>query len=308
MPQDARPRHGSLTGAIILIAIGTVLLIANIRPDFDPWPIFVRYWPLILIFIGLGKVFDSYMASRNSEAGGRRWISGSAIAMVTLAILFVLAVHVGRTGNIHHHETQAVEQQGAKTVSASFEMPAGRLTLTGGAAQLLNADFDYTENEDRPNVEYSVSGNHGQLNVTQKEEHAHFAHTHNDWDLRVADGVPLDLSIKMGAGQSDLRLQGVDVTNLEVNIGAGEMNLDLTGPRKSNLEGTIHGGVGSATVRLPKDVGVQVYASGGIGAIDTGGLRHDGGAYVNSAYEKAPVTVRLTIEGGIGHISLEEQP
>jgi len=33
----------------------------------------------------------------------------------------------------------------------------------------------------------------------------------------------------------------------------------------------------------------------------------DDGQYVNAAYGKAPNTIRLTVEGGIGHIRLEQE-
>jgi predicted membrane protein len=107
----------------------------------------------------------------------------------------------------------------------------------------------------------------------------------------------------MGAGQSDLRVDGLNLTNLEVNMGAGELHLDLT-EQKSNLRADIEGGVGSATIRLPRDVGVRVEASGGLGSINAHGLQRDGDAYVNAAYGKTPASIDLTIEGGVGEINL----
>jgi hypothetical protein len=112
----------------------------------------------------------------------------------------------------------------------------------------------------------------------------------------------------MGAGQSDMKLGELNVTNLNVSIGAGQMNLDLTGDRKNDLQAQIHGGVGSAKIRLPRGVGVRVHASGGIGSIDADGLKRDGDAYINDALGKSPATITMTIEGGIGEIKLEEEP
>jgi len=79
--------------------------------------------------------------------------------------------------------------------------------------------------------------------------------------------------------------------------------VDLTGDWKNDLDARIQGGVGQATIRLPEDTAVRVQASGGIGQIQAGSLKKDGEAYVNDA--KTDVTLRVTVEAGIGQIRLE---
>ena len=56
MAQGDSPRRTSLVVPIVLIAVGGMFLYANWRPAFDPWPILRTYWPLILVFVGLGKM------------------------------------------------------------------------------------------------------------------------------------------------------------------------------------------------------------------------------------------------------------
>ena len=97
----------------------------------------------------------------------------------------------------------------------------------------------------------------------------------------------------MGAGEGDLRLRDLDLTNLAVNMGAGRVEVDFTGDRKKDLLADIEGGVGQAVIRLPRKIGVVVHASGGIGTIDASGLKHDGDQYTNDAYGKSPVTIHL---------------
>ena len=54
MAQDGNPRRVSLVFPIILITIGVLFLLHNWRPAFDPWSVLAEYWPLILVFVGLG--------------------------------------------------------------------------------------------------------------------------------------------------------------------------------------------------------------------------------------------------------------
>jgi predicted membrane protein len=125
--------------------------------------------------------------------------------------------------------------------------------------------------------------------------------------MRVANDVPLDLRLQMGAGHTNLRLNSVNVKDLDVHMGAGQLDLDLTGERKTSVNGTIEGGVGQATIRLPKDVGVHVDATGGIGSVDARGLKQEGSSYVNESYGKTPTNIELTIHGGVGEIRLIEE-
>jgi hypothetical protein len=54
-----------MTGPLILIALGILFLLENLYPGVYP---FSRIWPVILIVIGLAKVFESiFHRSRGSE-------------------------------------------------------------------------------------------------------------------------------------------------------------------------------------------------------------------------------------------------
>ncbi len=311
-----RPRRRSVVGPLILISLGVLFLIFNFMPDFDPWPVLARYWPLILIFMGLGRLWDYYEAKRH-PGEPRPAVSGRAVALLLLFVLLIGASWHGRTRYGHGHqefrggesETQAVELQGAKSVSASLEMPSGTLAISSsdqsGGSRLLDADFRYGRVAGKPHVDYTVSGDHGDLKIAQGDSNVHLGTADNDWNLRFGGGVPLDLKIEMGAGQGDLQLNGLNLTNLDLEMGAGELNLDLTGERKGNLSAKVEGGAGTATIRLPKDVGVRVNASGGVGSIDAPGLKRDGDNYTNDVYGKTATSIDMTVEGGVGQIHLE---
>jgi len=314
MPGDGQPRRVSLVLPIILIALGSLFLFHNWRPAFDPWPILETYWPLILIFIGMGKVWDATYRSRNPNAPPGISI-GATIGAVAFVIVLVFLLWHGRSFSRRHgfysgskHTAQSVDLQGAKSAHAWLKLSAGQVTINGGANHLLDADFTYTDAYDDPRVDYSVAGGVGQLNISQDSHTPHFGRSQNDWNLHFSKDVPLELKLDMGAGQGDLHFHDIPLTRLGLNLGAGQMDVDLTGDRKSDLTADIEGGVGQATVRLPKNVGVIAHAAGGIGSIDVHGLRHDGDSYTNDAYGKSPTTIHLKVEGGIGQITLSVEP
>jgi hypothetical protein len=294
--------------------VGALFLLHNWRPAFDPGPILWTYWPLILIFIGLGKIWDSTYRSRNPNAPPGISIGATIGAIAFVLVLAVLLWH-GRGFSRRHgfdsasrRITKIVEPQKAKSARVQLEMGAGQLTINGGGKNLLDADFTYSEQFEEPRVEYSVSDGVGQLKVSQDSHSINFGRSQNDWNLHFSKDIPLELKVDMGAGQGDLNFRDIPLTRLDLNLGAGQMDVDFTGDRKTDLTADIEGGVGQATIRLPKNVGVIAHASGGIGSIDVRGLKHDGDTYTNDAYGKTPATIHLKVEGGIGQINLNVEP
>ncbi len=313
MAQNERPR---LVVPILLIVVGALFLYSNYRPSFAPWPIIRTYWPLILVFIGLGKMWDSTRRQQGSDPNAPRSSSvGSTIAILAFVLVLVVLFWRGRAfsrdghfASSLHHEVRTVERQNAKSVNASVQAGAGEVNVSGGSSHLLDADFTFGDSYSNPQVDYKVDSGVGQLTVSQDGENTHFISSHNEWNLHFSNDVPLELKIEMGAGEGHFRLRDVPVTSFNLEMGAGRVDVDFTGDRKKDLDADIEGGVGQATIRLPKSVGVIVHASGGIGAVSARGLKHDGDEYTNDAYGKTPATIRLKVEGGVGQISLIQEP
>jgi hypothetical protein len=316
MADGRSPRRTSLVLPIVLVTIGAMFLYANWRPAFDPWPILRTYWPLILIFVGLGKMWDVTRARQNPDGTPRSSVSlGPTFGALAFVLVLVVLFWHGRafTRDRHYssdlqHQSRTVDLQGAKSVDVSLETSAGEFNISGGSSHLLDADFNYSGSYETPRVDYNVADAVGHLNISQDSGGTHFGTTHNQWNLHFSNEVPLELKVQMGAGRGQLHLRDMPVTRLEMSMGAGQADLDLTGDRKNDLVANLEGGVGQVTIRLPRKVGVVVRASGGIGAVEAHGLRHEDGEYTNEAYGKTPATIRLTVQGGVGQITLIEEP
>jgi hypothetical protein len=308
MGDRGRSRGHSITSGLFIIAIGVFLLIFSLHPDWDIWPVVARYWPVMLIVFGIGKIFDALQKRSDGGTGNGGSDAGLGAAVVAVVGIIVLAamLHGGKV--VRLEESKAVELQGAKNVAASVDLPSGTLDLSGGAPRLLDANLKYRQRDGVPEVNYSVANGEGTLQVTQDSpSHTHLAGSGNEWQLRFANGVPLNLDVSIGAGKSRLDLRGLDVNDLNIKVGAGQLNLDLTGPRKSDLHVDVQAGVGSGVIRLPKELGVRVHASGGVGSVSAGGLREEDGDYVNDLVGKTSATVFVNITGGVGHITLQQQ-
>jgi hypothetical protein len=225
-------------------------------------------------------------------------------------------------------ESQTIERGSADTLTVEIVMGAGELDLTGGAAELLEADFIYNVAEFKPEVDYEgdrlsvrqpAYGGRGSLWDVDDYRY--------EWNLRFNDDVRTEMSVKLGAGTSDLDLGSLSLTTLKIETGAGEVTLDLsgasmlsdldvktgagqltadlTGARETDLHATIGGGVGETTLRLPRDVGVRVEVERGLAPINADGWTRDGDAYVNDAFHASGAALRVEVQAGIGEINLE---
>src|SRR5271154_4283235 len=249
MASEGRIRGGSVVFPILLIAFGALFLMRRLVPDFDPWPVLWKYWPLFLILLGLGMLGDRVNSQRNPGASPSFPI-GSAIGTLAflLALVYLLSHHHARhdwaviPSSVNSaHSSKIVERGDAKAVRIDLEMPPGELRMEGGSKHLLDANFAYGGAWSAPSVEYSVDKGVGQLKINQ-DSGGHFGNSGNSWDVKLAENLPIELSVDIGAGKGDLRLAKVDLTKLDVTIGAGQVLVDLTGERGKDLQADIHGG------------------------------------------------------------------
>lgn len=235
---------------------------------------------------------------------------------------------IARVGKLQI-ESESVELGDVEEVEVEIFMAAGELEISGGANELLEADFVYNVDELEPEVDYRD----GLLTVTTPEVDIGIGswwdlddYIH-EWDLHFNDDVPIEMKIEMGAGSADLELDSLSLTRLDIETGAGDVyvdlsdssfltrldleagvgqiTVDLTGNWQDDLDANISSGVGELTLRLPHSACVRVDVDGGLGDVDTRGLTREGNDYVNDACGESDVTLHIDINAGVGAINLD---
>ncbi len=237
--------------------------------------------------------------------GGTAWAPyASSALMAAILTLCGCSFSNAPTGPTEH-ETRSVDLDKAEMARVNLRMGAGDLTINGGAQKFVDADFTYNVPSWKPDFRYTNTGVRGDLTIEQPSSSStHGGNTKYNWDLKFNDGVPLDMTIRFGAGEAHLNLGSLSLRSLNVEMGVGELQLDLRGHPARSYDVVVRGGVGEATIHLPNDAGIEAEAHGGIGGISAKGLRQENGRYVNDALETAKTKIHLNISGGIGAINL----
>src|SRR5579864_8187621 len=96
MDQTGNVRHRSASGAAILIGVGVFFLILNLWPNLHPWAFLERYWPVLLIVLGLGKLWDYYAGREYAGMPGRWGVLGTLIVVLAAVGFAASIIHWGR--------------------------------------------------------------------------------------------------------------------------------------------------------------------------------------------------------------------
>jgi hypothetical protein len=221
------------------------------------------------------------------------------------AVLLAGCAPQARVGDLQT-ESQSIELGDAESVRVEITFGAGDLEVSSGAADLLEADFAYNVAMLKPEVDYSD----GKLVISQPDTQGFpdlrgISDFRNEWDLRLNEEAPIDLSIDAGGGAIDLRLAELSLTRLDIELGACEGTIDLSGEWDRGVDVTIDVGAANIIVLLPSDFGVRIVVDAGPTIIQTSGLTKVGDAYTNAAYDASEPALQVSLETGIGQVSLE---
>jgi hypothetical protein len=295
-----RHRRPGITGPIILISLGVLFLLNNLGfIELNLWDVIMRFWPLLLIAIGLDILI------------GRRSAWGAAIAAVV--VLAILA------GGIVFSDNQAQWTY----ASENFEIPLGNVeeatisldpalgyllvdALPKGSNVLLRGEIRPFSGEEIGKT-VDISGTRATIDLrTEGVIVAPFFGGWSDqpsWDLALHPEVATDLFVDFGVGKAELDLQDLQIGEIHVEQGLGQMILLL--PSADNMDINLDGGIGEIRVVIPKDVGVRLRAGVGIGNVQVpSDFTRDGDFYLSPGYAAAENQIEMVIDLGIGSVQV----
>jgi len=301
------PRRG-VFWPLLLIALGIVFLLANFGFIAGvSWLAILSLWPLLLILIGLDVAF------------GRRWPL-AALAAEVLVIAAGLAlvasspgagVGIFTFGNGGGGGATDVNLVRTSATSAALTINggAGRYHVSGGATDLVTA---HSQNADL-RLRASERGGRADVRIDQTGPQGIFrGGGSTDIEVRIASDVPTSFNMNAGAGEFDVDLSDVRVTDARINTGASTTRLVLPRPA-GDVPVRIGAGASTVVITVPEGVEAQVSTSGGLLTLrsdnsrlgqggGTGGCVACGSSVQTSGYATAKDRVSISISAGASSI------
>ncbi|MBA2451901.1 MAG: hypothetical protein H0V47_01930 [Chloroflexia bacterium] len=123
--------------------------------------------------------------------------------------------------------SETVPAGGATSARVEIGMAVGELRISGGATELMDADFTY-DDELEPEVEYRVDGGQGVLTVKQGSK-KNVRSTQNEWNIRLNDRIPIDLQVNVAAAAAELVLDTLPILSLDIHSASGAVLANVGG-------------------------------------------------------------------------------
>jgi hypothetical protein len=285
---------------------------------WDFWREAWRYWPALLILLGL-EVLVSGRAS---------W--GSAV----LAAILLAALGLGATASAFVSWVErpvepgslvsSVQQppEGALAADVSLRFGAGHLEIGAGASQGLLAEASTQSEQRSPLVSrYTVRDGVGYLTLrlAQGFDFGHFMRGEarpNVLNLKLSPDVPFQrLEVDAGAVDATLDLGELQVRRVDIETGASRTHVRL--PAHGEVNATIKAGASNLTVEVPQGVSARIRVEAGVSGLDVDTQRfapsgRDEGVpgigfereFRSADYDTAPDRVDLRISAGASSVQV----
>lgn len=308
-------KYGHLFWAIILIAIGCLILISNFGWIDFQWSTVWRLWPLILIFWGI-----AILPIKN-------WIKYTALVGVILftGIFFnrlteprgCFSWH-GNHGNwnIEHRwdeegTSRNIESQTlsvpldtlSKKAELDLEAAAGDFRIEGLTTDLLT----FHKTGDIGNYSLTSEDKNGkkEISISLKETNESRKFSQNDVEIRL-NQLPLwDLDLDIGAAKIDMNLKDYRIDS--INIDAGASSIDLTlGNKNPVTRVNFNAGASSLNIRIPKEAACEVESESFLVSRDFEGFKKKpNGVYQSDNFTTGKNKIYINIETAVSSISIE---
>jgi len=298
-------RRPSLIGPLILITLGILLLLANLGMlPFSFWEIAIRFWPLLLILIGL-----EIIVGRHSVIGSiivlLLWLA-LVVGVLWLALTFTQGASFLTTGATTSEQfAEPLGDIKGATVELNIGVSTAYVTALGSdTANLAEGTFRYGQGA-RVVKTYNVVGSEWRLALREEgNPAAWFAVGSSRWDIALYPQVPLALRVNGGAGRLSLDLAALNVSSLNIDAGVG--SLTVTTPKAGMMTMRVNGGVGSAAITIPQGVAARIRVQSGLGNIRVDDARFPkfGDTYQSADYASASNKIDVEVNGGVGSVGI----
>jgi hypothetical protein len=294
----ARFRWGSL-----LVLLGMVLLLRNldvINSNF--WADFLVYSPILLIAIGVEKIFTKSRLQLISYA--------TSIFLFAGGLYLAFAGSLGGTDKSFFSQTSYTQpaDSSVKELDAVLNLGDGDLTVRDASDDLVTAQFkEFTH---KPDVKYEVDGETAKLDLSGGSRHflggAIKVNTNgpSDWYLSFSDVVPLMLEC-YGKG-SDIHLNLATTPLKKAKVEADESSIYLkVGTLEPSVDINVGGADADVRLRLPTNVGVKISGVTDKDYLSRVGLVEQGGVYVNPGYDTLKSKISVGLDDRFSSLSID---
>lgn len=289
---------GKLVWGTLFIAIGLLLLLANLDIITIRLANLWQLWPALIIIAGL------------SILSLRGWLG--RIVYVLAAVMIAVLAWVAVTGGVGDERVQATGEFSINSRSKEIESLA--LEVKSGAGSI---DIDGTSNQDLVTGSFNsdvaklsqtveVDGNKQSVKLALNRLPGWAkSSAKNPLSLKINKQMPLEMIIDAGASNIDADFSEMSLRSLTIDSGASSIDAKL-GSKLKESRVLIDTGVSSVKLSVPKDAGVRLKVDSGLSLKDLPDnfTESEKKVYLSDNYNKATNKIDIEIDMGVSSFEL----
>lgn len=300
---EERPRreYRIPIGGIILLFLGIVFLLQTLGVlPWGLWGTLWRYWPVILILIGIRILLRNYSS----------WLVNLLILVILFACLGLAIWQHGLPPPATGQLTQSYSQPAGdlKSASINMDLPVGNISLSALApdsANLVEAGFSQNRRDATMRTDFSQSGNSGTLNIKLERTGSTWSSSDFNWQANFSRNIPLTMDIKSAVSNLDADLSGLNINSLKMKMDVGNYKLTLP----SSVSGgkvDIDTALSNTDITVPAGVAARITVRSDLSSVDInqGRFPRKGDVYSSADYDTAKNRLDITIHGDLGRLQV----
>ncbi|MDD4051945.1 MAG: DUF5668 domain-containing protein [candidate division Zixibacteria bacterium] len=283
---------------VLFILAGVLLLLNNMdRLDWWVWADILNLWPLLLIAIGVEKIFT------RTKAEFVAYLSSLALAGVIVWVAFSGANAYGTSDR----DSEKASDSKINTLVSRIEMKKNNLHLGGTTGRAYTAR--YGNRYRAPEVDYTVDGTTGKLTITDRQRWRWIQIGHrlsNALDIDLTESVPIRLTCEGETADMRLDCRDLMLEELTVSSESGRVGITL-GRTVDRTKVSLKGEDADFRLTLPDNCALRVEGGNADIArfLNRIGLIGSGSTFTVEGYDTLSPKIDLDLSPDISQLTID---
>ena len=304
---------------IFLVFIGGIFLLENFDIIDFSWRYVWRFWPVILILVGVNILFKN----SKSQTG---IIVTAVITVITLGLLTYKGLEKHRdneskwswnSSDDKNNDADSADVITDANYSEEFDTKYrfATLNIKGGASKfviqsasdkLFEANLNQSKSRyylKKTEVDSAVT-----LNFNSKGNRSEYSFNGDDFNEinMMLNAQPLwNINLIMGAGEIDFDLVDYKTKNISLKGGAAAFKVKV-GNLYNDINVNAETGLAEIVIEVPETSGCRIKASTGLSSKDFKGFKKmKDDSYETSNYNEAPNKINISLKGGLSDFNVD---
>ena len=302
---------------LIFIFVGTVFMLDNFDVIDFYWGSVWRFWPIIFILIGANMLLSRFANKTTAP------IFAASVTLVVLAFIGYQGsipredrgwLHFKfdnkRDSNVKWSDATSFNEPftGSKTATLNIQGSATEFRLADSTSSLFQADVK--EIHGGYTLERTIRDSVDVLNFRKRDKNGRGFKMDdmesNETRIRLNHNPIWDITVEMGAGETNFDLQNFKVRNLHFEGGAASFEAKI-GSKLPLTDVSVETGVASVEIEVPKESGCRIVVDSGLSSKDFNGFaKQADGTYKTSNYETALNKININLKGGLSSFEVRK--